>query len=117
LSPQTLALVKRAAEIEGRSVCDFVVTAARQAAQRTFAETQVFHLASRISGRLPRGSAIRRSLRPRCGARARRIAALSPERADEEHSLPPDTKSMRCCAASSAGDQFVMCGKGNNRSV
>jgi uncharacterized protein (DUF1778 family) len=44
LSPQTLAVVKRAAEIEGRSVSDFVVTAGRQAAQRTIAETQVFHL-------------------------------------------------------------------------
>jgi uncharacterized protein (DUF1778 family) len=45
LSPQAFAVVKRAAEIEGRSVNDFVVTAARQAAQRTIAETQVFHLA------------------------------------------------------------------------
>jgi uncharacterized protein (DUF1778 family) len=45
LSPQTLAVVKRAAEIEGRSVSDFVVAAARQAAQRTIAETQVLHLA------------------------------------------------------------------------
>jgi uncharacterized protein (DUF1778 family) len=35
LSPETLAVVKRAAEIEGRSVSDFVVAAARQAAQRT----------------------------------------------------------------------------------
>ncbi|HEU0081524.1 MAG TPA: DUF1778 domain-containing protein [Bradyrhizobium sp.] len=45
LSPETLATVKRAAEIEGRSVSDFVVAAARQAAQRTIAETQVLHLA------------------------------------------------------------------------
>jgi uncharacterized protein (DUF1778 family) len=45
LSPETLALVKRAAEIEGRSVSDFVVTAAYQAAQRTIAETQVIHIA------------------------------------------------------------------------
>jgi uncharacterized protein (DUF1778 family) len=45
LSPQALALIKRAAEIKGRSVSDFVVTAARQAAQRTIAETQVIHLA------------------------------------------------------------------------
>jgi len=44
LSPETLALVKRAAEIEGRSVSDFVVTAARQAAQRTIAETQIIRL-------------------------------------------------------------------------
>jgi uncharacterized protein (DUF1778 family) len=45
LSPGTLALVKRAAEIEGRSVSDFVVAAARQAAQRTIAETLVLRLA------------------------------------------------------------------------
>lgn len=44
LSPATLAVVKRAAEIEGRSVSDFVVAAAREAAQRTIAETQVLHL-------------------------------------------------------------------------
>ena len=45
LSPQALAVVKRAAEIEGRGVTDFVVTAARQAAQRTIGEAQVFRLA------------------------------------------------------------------------
>ncbi len=45
LSPETLSVVKRAAEIEGRSVSDFVVAAARQAAQRTIAETQVIRLA------------------------------------------------------------------------
>jgi hypothetical protein len=39
LSPETLAVIKRAAEIEGRSVSDFVVAAAHQAAQRTIAET------------------------------------------------------------------------------
>jgi uncharacterized protein (DUF1778 family) len=44
LSPQTLALVKRAAEIEGRSVSDFVIAATREAAQRTIAETHVFRL-------------------------------------------------------------------------
>jgi uncharacterized protein (DUF1778 family) len=44
LSPETLALVKRAAEIEGRSVSDFVVAAARRAAQRTIAETHVLRL-------------------------------------------------------------------------
>ena len=44
LSPETLAVVKRAAEIEGRSVSDFVVAAARQAAQRTIAETQIIRL-------------------------------------------------------------------------
>jgi uncharacterized protein (DUF1778 family) len=45
LSSETLAVVKRAAEIEGRSVSDFVVAAARQAAQRAIAETEVIRLA------------------------------------------------------------------------
>jgi uncharacterized protein (DUF1778 family) len=45
LSPETLALVKRAAEIEGRSVSDFVVAAALRAAQRTIAERRVLRLA------------------------------------------------------------------------
>ena len=37
-------VIKRAAEIEGRSVGDFVVAAAHQAAQRIVAETHVLHL-------------------------------------------------------------------------
>jgi uncharacterized protein (DUF1778 family) len=41
IAPDTLAAVKRAAEIAGRSVSDFVVEAARLAAERTIAETQI----------------------------------------------------------------------------
>jgi len=41
LAPQTLAMVKRAAEIQGRSVSDFVVAAAREAARKTISETQL----------------------------------------------------------------------------
>lgn len=44
LSPEALAVVKRAAEIEGRSVSDFVVAAAQQAAQRTISETHIIRL-------------------------------------------------------------------------
>lgn len=44
LSPDTLAVVKRAAEIQGRSLSDFVVAAAQEAAQRTIAETQIIRL-------------------------------------------------------------------------
>ena len=44
LAPQTLAMVKRAAEIQGRSVSDFVVAAAREAAKRTISETQIIQL-------------------------------------------------------------------------
>ena len=39
-----LAIVKRAAEIQGRSVSDFVVAAAQEAAHRTIEETQVIRL-------------------------------------------------------------------------
>jgi uncharacterized protein (DUF1778 family) len=37
-SPDVHALLKRAAEIEGRSLSDFVVTAARQAAEKTIVQ-------------------------------------------------------------------------------
>ena len=38
IAPDALAVVKRAAEIQGRSVSDFVVAAAREAANRTIEE-------------------------------------------------------------------------------
>ena len=38
------ALLKRAAEIEGRSLTDFVVTAAREAACRTIEEAEILRL-------------------------------------------------------------------------
>lgn len=38
------ALLKRAAEIEGRTLTDFVVTAAREAAARVIDEASVIHL-------------------------------------------------------------------------
>ena len=44
ISPEILALVKRAAEIQGRSVSDFVVTAAQEAAQKTIEETNIIRL-------------------------------------------------------------------------
>jgi uncharacterized protein (DUF1778 family) len=44
IAPETLAIVKRAAEIQGRSVSDFVVSAAQQAAHRTIEETQIIRL-------------------------------------------------------------------------
>jgi uncharacterized protein (DUF1778 family) len=37
-------LLKRAAEIQGRTLTDFVVTAARQAACKTIEETQILRL-------------------------------------------------------------------------
>ena len=44
IAPEVLAVVKRAAEIEGRSVGDFVVSAAQEAAHRTIEETQIIRL-------------------------------------------------------------------------
>jgi len=44
IAPDALAMVKRAAEIQGRSVSDFVVAAAWDAAQRTITEAQVIQL-------------------------------------------------------------------------
>ena len=44
IAPDVLSLVKRAAEIEGRSISDFVVAAARDAARRTIADTEIIRL-------------------------------------------------------------------------
>jgi uncharacterized protein (DUF1778 family) len=44
LGSEALAMIKRAAEIQGRSVNDFVVVAAQEAALRTIAETQIIRL-------------------------------------------------------------------------
>ena len=41
ISPDALAVVKRAAELQGRSVSDFIVTAAQEAAHKAIEETQV----------------------------------------------------------------------------
>jgi uncharacterized protein (DUF1778 family) len=44
IAPDALTLVKRAAEIEGRSVSDFVVSAAQEAARKTIEEAQIIRL-------------------------------------------------------------------------
>jgi uncharacterized protein (DUF1778 family) len=44
IAPEALAVVRRAAEIQGRSVSDFVVAAAEEAAQKTVAEVEVIRL-------------------------------------------------------------------------
>ena len=46
ITPSALAVVKRAAEIEGRSVSDFVVAAAQAAATQTIEQTQLIRLAA-----------------------------------------------------------------------
>ncbi|MGO8841926.1 MAG: DUF1778 domain-containing protein [Methyloceanibacter sp.] len=44
IAPEVLEILKRAAELEGRSVSDFVVAAAQEAARRTIEETHLIRL-------------------------------------------------------------------------
>jgi len=44
ISPDAFAIVRRAAEIQGRSISDFVVIAAHDAARKTVDETQFIRL-------------------------------------------------------------------------
>lgn len=44
ITPDLQALLKRAAELEGRSVTDFVIAAAQEAAQRRIEDAQVIRL-------------------------------------------------------------------------
>ena len=44
IAPKALALVRRAAELQGRSVSDFVVAAAHDAAQRTIEDAQLIRI-------------------------------------------------------------------------
>jgi len=44
IAPDALAIVKRAAELQGRSVSDFVVAAAQEAANRAIEEAQIIRL-------------------------------------------------------------------------
>jgi len=44
IAPDALAVVKRAAELQGRSISDFVVAAAQDAARKTIEETQIIRL-------------------------------------------------------------------------
>ena len=46
IAPDALAVVKRAAELQGRSLSDFVVAASLESANRTIAETHVVRLAA-----------------------------------------------------------------------
>ena len=44
IAPGALLLVKRAAELQGRSISDFVVAAAQEVAHRTIDEAQVIRM-------------------------------------------------------------------------
>ena len=44
IAPDVLAVVRRAAELQGRSISDFLVAAAQEAAYRTIEESQIIRL-------------------------------------------------------------------------
>jgi uncharacterized protein (DUF1778 family) len=44
IAPEALAVVKRAAEMQGRSISDFVVAAAQEAAHKTIEEANIIRL-------------------------------------------------------------------------
>ena len=44
IAPDALRVVRRAAELQGRSISDFVVAAAQEVAHRTIDEAQIIHL-------------------------------------------------------------------------
>jgi uncharacterized protein (DUF1778 family) len=46
IAPEALAIVKRAAEMQGRSLSDFVVAAAQEAAHRTIEEAHLIRLST-----------------------------------------------------------------------
>lgn len=44
IAPDALAVVRRAAEIQGRSISDFIIAAAQEAARKTVAEIDILRL-------------------------------------------------------------------------
>lgn len=52
IAPEGFEAVKRAAEIQGRSVSGFVVAAAQEAARRTIEETQIIRLSLEAQERI-----------------------------------------------------------------
>ena len=64
IAPEALAVVKRAAELQGRSVSDFVVAAAQEAATRTIEGRKSSAFRSRISAHSQRQFSIRHPRRP-----------------------------------------------------
>jgi uncharacterized protein (DUF1778 family) len=52
ISPDLLATVKRAAELQGRSVSDFVVTATAEAAQKVVTDAELIKLSRAASEKI-----------------------------------------------------------------
>src|SRR5580704_14891905 len=51
LSPEALEIIRRAAEIQGRSVSDFVVAATQAAAEQTIADVEILRLSRKAQER------------------------------------------------------------------
>lgn len=51
IAPDALAVIKRAAEVQGRSISDFMVAAAHEAARRTVEEEQIVRLSTEDQAR------------------------------------------------------------------
>lgn len=81
IAPEALAIVRRAAEMQGRSVSDFVVAAAQEAAQRAIAEGSLIRLSiedqARFAAALINPPAAPDALARAAEAHARLIAAES----------------------------------------
>jgi hypothetical protein len=73
IAPEALSVVKRAAEIQGRSVSEFVVSAAQEAASRT-RKRPLFAYPPKVSAPLPKRSSIHPSRRRGSNAPSLRIA-------------------------------------------
>jgi uncharacterized protein (DUF1778 family) len=67
IAPDALAIIKRAAEIQGRSVSDFVVAAAQEAAERTIEKTEIIRLS--VEGQRAFAEAILNTPEPSAGLR------------------------------------------------
>jgi uncharacterized protein (DUF1778 family) len=67
LTPDALAIIRRAAEIQGRSVSDFVVAAAQEAAERTIEKTEIIRLS--VEGQRAFAEAILNPPKPSAGLR------------------------------------------------
>lgn len=65
IAPDALAIVKRAAQIQGRSVSEFVVAAAQEAAARTIEKTEIIRLS--VAGQRAFAEAIINPPKPSAG--------------------------------------------------
>ena len=82
IAPDALKVIKRAAEIQGRSVSDFVVAAAQEVATRQLRTRKSFAFQSRISAPSRKQSLIRHRRPSVCGKPPKLIELSSRRRGD-----------------------------------